>query len=249
MQLKDKVAIVTGSAHGIGRAYALGMASEGAKLVIADVDSEAAEGVAGEIEAKGGKATWMRVDVSSEESTMQMAKKTMEHFGRIDILVNNAAAYADLEYKPYDQISVQEWDRVMAINLRGPFLCAKAVLPHMKTQGKGTIINISSGTVYSGVKGRIHYTCSKAGVLGFTRALAREVGEFGIRVNTVSPGLTYTGRSKAAKDFCEQAAQRRCLKRMEVPEDLVGTVIFLSSDASDFITGQSILVDGGERTH
>jgi NAD(P)-dependent dehydrogenase (short-subunit alcohol dehydrogenase family) len=249
MRLKDKVVIVTGGAVGIGRAYALGLAAEGARVVVADVvDPKPAVEA---IEARGGQALGVECDVAREADTLRLATETLNRFGRIDVLVNNAAVYAVLQRRSFMEIPVEEWDRVMAVNLRGLFLCARAVFPAMKAQGKGKIINISSGTFFRGIPHFIHYTTSKGGVVGFTRSLARELGEFGIRVNAVAPGLTMSGRNEATTD--EQVRQfnvrSRMLQRTEVPEDVVGTVVFLASDESDFITGQTILVDGGSSVH
>jgi len=168
-----------------------------------------------------------------------------------EVLVNNAAIYAPLKRRSFMEIPVEEWDRVMEVNLRGLFLCARAVFPAMKAQGKGKIINISSGTFFKGIPHFIHYTTSKGGVVGFTRSLARELGEFGIRVNAVAPGLTMSGQNEATtdEDVRQFNIRSRMLQRTEVPEDIVGTVVFLASDGSDFITGQTILVDGGSSVH
>jgi 3-oxoacyl-[acyl-carrier protein] reductase len=250
MRLRGKVAIVTGGGVGIGKAYSLRLAQEGAKVVIADIAGEAALKTAEEIKASGGEAVAVVTDVSDEKSVIEMAKKAYERFGRIDILVNNAALFTAIERKPWDQVTVEEWDRVMAVNLRGPWLCSKAVFPYMKKQGKGKIINISSSTIFTGgrVGGLIHYVTSKGGVMAFTRALAREVGEYNINVNTITPGFTVS--ENVAKiyplEVRNSLIKTRCLKREEKPEDLTGTVVFLASDDSDFITGQIINVDGGD---
>lgn len=249
MRLKDKVVIVTGGGIGIGRAYSLGLAREGARVVVADIADP--KPAVKEIEAGGGQALAVECDVSQEAETLRMAAETLNRFGRIDALISNAAIYAPLQRRSFMEISVEEWDRVMAVNLRGLFLCARAVFPAMKAQGKGKIINIASGTFFKGIPHFIHYTTSKGGVVGFTRSLARELGEFGIRVNAVAPGLTMSGRNEATTD--EEVRQfnirSRMLQRTEVPEDVVGTVVFLCSDDSDFITGQTILVDGGSSVH
>ena len=249
MRLTDRVVIVTGGAIGIGRAYSLGLAREGARVVVADIADP--KPTVKEIETRGGQALAVEFDVSREADTLRMAAETLNRFGRIDVLVNNAAIYAPLQRRSFMEIPVEEWDRVMAVNLRGLFLCARAVFPAMKAQGKGKIINISSGTFFKGIPHFIHYTTSKGGVVGFTRSLARELGEFGIRVNAVAPGLTMSGGNEATTD--EEVRQfnirARMLQRTEVPEDIVGTVVFLCSDDSDFITGQTILVDGGSAVH
>jgi NAD(P)-dependent dehydrogenase (short-subunit alcohol dehydrogenase family) len=248
MRLKDKVAIVTGSAQGIGRVYALRLASEGAKVVVTDVlDTEPA---AREIGEKGGAALSLRTDVSNEQSVQEMAQKTISRFGRIDVLVNNAAIFGELERGTFDEISLREWDRVMAVNVKGLFLCARAVFPQMKKHREGSIINISSGTILQGTTGFIHYVTSKGAVMAFTRSLAREVGEFGIRVNTIAPGHTLSERVRQrGPKVDERTVATRSIKRSQLPEDLCGTVVFLASDDSAFITGQMIVVDGGSSFH
>ncbi|MDF1555306.1 MAG: 3-oxoacyl-ACP reductase FabG [Deferrisomatales bacterium] len=247
MKLQGKVAIVTGAAQGLGEAYALRFAREGAQVVIADIADGTA--VARAIAEQGGEALAVRTDVTDEQSTAEMAAKTVERFGRIDILVNNAAYFSALVKKPFHEIGAAEWDAVVAVNLKGPFLCAKAVFPQMQAQGKGKIINISSGTFFKGLPHFLHYVTTKGGVVGLTRSLAREVGEFGICVNAIAPGYTETEILKEHPQDSEQVRAQivasRCLRRPEVPEDLMGTIVFLSSDDSDFISGQTIVVDGG----
>ena len=252
-RLVGKTAIVTGGAHGIGRAYCLGLANEGASIAIADLDLEAAEQVARTIEDQGGSAVAVRTDVSSEESTLEMARKTAESLGGVDILVNNAAMFETVPMSRvgFMEVSIEEWDRLMAVNLKGPWLCARAVFPYMKERGGGKIINVSSGTVFGGNATRPHYVASKAGVLGLSRNLARELGEFGINVNTISPGSTLTEDLPAGADIAtrERAVQARAIKRIQVPADLVGAVVFLSSSDSDFMSGQIVNVDGGTMMH
>ena len=248
MRLKDRVAIVTGAAQGIGRVYALRLASEGAKVVVTDVLD--AQPAAKEIAAQGGEALALRTDVTDPRSVDDMAEKTVGRFGRIDILVNNAALFGDISRKPFQEIPIDEWDRVMAVNVKGLFLCSRAVLPQMKKQGKGRIINISSGTVLQGTPMLLHYVTSKGAVVAFTRALAREVGEFGITVNSIAPGHTLSETVKRrGPNVDERAVASRIIKRSQVPEDLSGTVVFLASDDSEFITGQMIVVDGGSALH
>jgi NAD(P)-dependent dehydrogenase (short-subunit alcohol dehydrogenase family) len=249
MRLNDKVIIITGGATGIGRAYGLGAAAEGARVVVADVADP--KPTVKEIEARGAQALAVECDVSRAEDTQRLATATLARFGRIDVLVNNAAIYGTLKRRPFMEIPLEEWDRVMAVNLRGLFLCARAVFPAMKAQGKGKIINIASSTFFKGVPDYIHYTTSKGGVVGFTRSLARELGDIGIRVNAIAPGFTLSGENE--KNISEERKQAniqmRMLKRAEVPQDVVGTLIFLASDDSDFITGQTLLVDGGGSVH
>lgn len=251
MRLKDKVAIVTGGARGLGKAYALRLSEEGAKVVIADVlDGTVVER---EIERRGGEALSLYTDVSDEKSTEEMAHQTIEQFGRIDILINNAAFFAAIVKKPFYEISAREWDQVIEVNLKGTFLCCKAVYAQMRKQGKGKIINISSGTFFKGVPFFLHYVTSKGGIIGFTRALAKEAGDDGISVNAVAPGYTLSEALKEkpqdTEEFIRAAIGARCFKRGEQPEDLTGAIIFLASDESDFITGQTIVVDGGSVFH
>jgi 3-oxoacyl-[acyl-carrier protein] reductase len=250
MRLKDRVAIVTGGANGIGKAYCFGLASEGARVVIADIDEKAAIATGKEIEAKGGKALPVKVDVSVEESTLGMAKKTFEAFGKIDILVNNAALYVrtPLTMAPFQELDLKEWDRLMAVNLKGPFLCARAVFPYMQEQKSGKIINITSDTFFFGRIHLAHYVASKGGVIGLTRVLANELGQFNINVNCIAPGATLSEDPDDLKSLERRklSVPLRALKRVEYPQDLVGTLIFLASSDSDFITGQTIAVNGGQ---
>jgi 3-oxoacyl-[acyl-carrier protein] reductase len=252
MRLKDRVAIVTGGGVGIGRAYSLGLAKEGGKVIVADIQEGEAQKVADEIKRAGGEALAVPVDVTSVEKTRAMAGAALQKYGRIDILVNNAGLYSVIKKKPFMELTAEEWDKVMAVNVKGLFLCVQAVYPAMKKQGKGKIVNISSGTALGGTPFYIHYVSSKAAVIGFTRALAREIGPDNIAVNAITPGLTLSGPQQAGALTPEQLKDRRsrrCFQRDEYPEDLVGTVIFLSSDESDFITGQTINVDGGLNMH
>ncbi len=247
MKLQGKVAIVTGGARGLGKAYALRLAEEGAKLVVVDVLDTGP--VKKDIEAKGGEALALQTDVTDEKGTEEMAQKVVDCFGRIDILVNNAAMFASINKKSFYDISGSEWDQVISVNLKGTFLCSKAVYPQMKKQGKGKIINVSSGTFYKGSPFFLHYVTTKGGVIAFTRALAREVGDHGICVNTIAPGLTVSDGTAEnpsyTDDYYKATVNTRCIKRIEMPEDLTGTIVFLSSEDSDMITGQTIVVDGG----
>jgi 3-oxoacyl-[acyl-carrier protein] reductase len=252
-RLEGRVAIVTGGGHGIGKAYAHRLAEEGAKIVIAEIDDAAAERIAAELERAGFEALGLRTDVAEGASVEEMARRTLERFGRIDILVNNAAVFATVPMSraPFDQIDPGEWDRMMAVNLRGTWLASRAVIPHMRKQGYGKIINISSGTALKGSASRIHYVTSKAGILGFTKSLAQEVGKDNICVNCVAPGSTLSEENpdEALVRYRQAAASSRALQRMQTPEDLVGAVAFFASSDSDFITGQTLVVDGGSCMH
>ena len=252
LKLMDKVAIVTGGSHGLGNAFVQGYAREGAKVVLASyIDFPTAKRVAETLAGEGKEALAVKVDVSKVEDTQEMARKTVERFGRIDILVNNAAVFLRDEISkgvPFNELSLEEWDKVMAVNVKGPFLCCRAVFPYMKAQNSGKIINIASSQFHKG-GGNIkyaHYVASKGAVIGLTRALAREMGEFNINVNCIAPGSTYTeDPSEEARKMREQAVAKRSLKRIGYPDDVVGAAVFLASSDSDFITGQTTIVDGG----
>jgi NAD(P)-dependent dehydrogenase (short-subunit alcohol dehydrogenase family) len=249
--LNNKVAIVTGAARGIGAAFAEALAAAGARVVVADVLDGSA--VAARIGAGGGEAMYRRADVTSAASVAALAADTLARFGTIDVLVNNAGIFADLAKKPFTAIDDAEWDRVMAVNVRGVFACAKAVAPAMIAKSargrRGKIVNIASGTVFKGFAGALHYVASKGAVVAMTRCLARELGSHDICVNAIAPGLTM---SEAVVDNPEwggaagdATVASRALKRAQVPADIVGTLLWLASDASDFVTGQTIVVDGG----
>jgi len=247
MRLAGKVAIVTGGARHIGAVYCRKLAAEGAAVIIADVLD--GDKVVQEITAAGGRAMALKVDVSKQEDTIQMAAETVKTFGRIDILVNNAAIFINIQRQPFYEITAEEWDRVSAVNIKGPFLCAKAVFPQMKEQRSGKIINISSSTAFAGTPLFLHYVASKAALIGMTRSLAREVGEFGICVNAIAPGLVQHEGQTAPKEFTEFQLKARSIKRLQTPEDLLGVLVYLASLDSDFVTGQTILVDGGGIFH
>ncbi|MCK4723118.1 MAG: SDR family NAD(P)-dependent oxidoreductase, partial [Dehalococcoidia bacterium] len=199
-RLEDRVAIVTGGASGLGKTFCLALAEQGAKLVVADIKDKEAQQTASEIQAKGGSALSIKVDVTSEEATLGMAQETLKQFGQIDILVNNAAMVYGITRKPFTEIPPAEWDKLMAVNLKGVFLCARAVFPQMKKQGKGKIINLTSETAFTGSRNMVHYVTSKGGIISFTRALAAEVGQYGIRVNAVGPGFTDSESSRSLTD-------------------------------------------------
>jgi 3-oxoacyl-[acyl-carrier protein] reductase len=244
-----RAVIVTGGGRGIGRVYSEAFAKAGMRVVLADIHAEEAERAAKAIRGTGGEALAVRTDISQAEDTQAMAEAAARAFGGIDALVNNASLMSALQRRPWTEIPVEEWDRVMAVDLRGLFLCCRAVHPHMRKRGKGKIVNVSSGRWIEGTPNRLHYNTAKAGVVGFTRALARELGADKINVNAVMPGLTLsdTQVASSAPGYLDDAYnQRRALKRAQYPEDLVGTVLYLLSDASDFVTGQSFNVDGGK---
>jgi 3-oxoacyl-[acyl-carrier protein] reductase len=249
--LTGRVVIVTGGGKGIGKVYSQEFARAGAKVVAADIDGPAAEEVAKGISAEGHQALGLRTDVTDAASTRAMANRALEEFGAIDVLINNASLMSVLPRRSWLEIPEDEWDRVMSVNLRGLFLCCRATFPAMKKQGRGKVVNISSSRVWEGNPNRLHYTTSKAGVIGFTRALSREVAEFGITVNAVTPGLTLsdTQVGSSSNNYLAATAAGRAIGRPQVPEDLVGAVMFLSSAASDFMTGQTVNVDGGKSMH
>ena len=248
-RLDGQVAIITGASRGLGRAIAIKLAEEGAKLLIIDKNMLGLEETKKLVEAQGGQAAVAHVDTSKEEDTLRMADLAVKEFGGIDILVNNASI--GIERKAFFEISTEEWDRVMAVNLRGYWLCVKAVFPNMKNKQKGTIINITSDTFFTGSHGFAHYVSSKGGIIGLTRALARELGDYGIRISAVAPGFlaNETGLALIGGDKSKYDVKPNCIKRVGVSEDIVGAVTFLASDESDFITGQIIVVNGGRILH
>jgi NAD(P)-dependent dehydrogenase (short-subunit alcohol dehydrogenase family) len=250
-RIEGRVAIITGAAQGLGASYARALAAEGASVAIADKDSGLA--VVEDIKNTGGQALDIPTDVSDEDATRNMVAKTIKEFGKLDILINNAAIFTAVERKKFDEISVEEWDRMHAVNVRGTWLCCKAAIPEMRNRGYGKIINIATSRIFQGVPFFLHYDATKGAVMAMTRSLCREVGEDGIRVNCIAPGSTMSENVRKRTNWMGSggAAQlkNRMLKREEVPEDLKGTVIFLSSAESDFVTGQTMLVDGGVSTH
>jgi 3-oxoacyl-[acyl-carrier protein] reductase len=243
--------IISGAGKGIGKVYAEAFAQAGARVLAADIDEVAARTAAANLRQKGWEVYSTGTDISNPVSVDAMVDEARERFGRIDVLINNASMMSVLPRRNWMEIPVEEWDRVMAVNLRGMFLCCRSVFPAMKAQGRGKIVNIASSRVWEGTPLRLHYTTSKAGVIGFTRALAREVGEYGINVNAVSPGntLSETQVQTSEPDYLASRSAGRAIPRAQVPEDLIGAVMFLSSSASDFMAGQTINVDGGRAMH
>jgi len=249
-RLENKVAIVTGGGRGLGKLFCLAMAEEGARIVSADILEKDSLQTAQEIKKTGGSAISLKVDVTSEKEAAGMVEETIKAFGRIDILVNNAALYFGIGRRPFHEISPVEWDKLMAVNLKGPFLCSKAVFPYMKKQNKGRIINLSSETAFTGSKGFIHYVTSKGGIISFTRSLASELGPYGICVNSIAPGFTDTEASRSlTDDITKYNVSLTPLGRLQQPQDLIGALLFLASDESDFVTGQALVIDGGRYMH
>jgi NAD(P)-dependent dehydrogenase (short-subunit alcohol dehydrogenase family) len=236
--LEGKVAVVTGGAQGIGAAIARGLEAEGAEVVVADLEPP-----------EGG----IQADVSSEEDVERMVAEALERNGRIDILVNNAGLYASLEMRAFTEIPLEEWNRVMEVNVASMFLTCRAVVPVMREHGGGKIVNISSGTPFRGVPFLLHYVTSKGAIVAFTRSLAKEVGADSIHVNCVAPGFTMSEGVKSHPEVIEAlrdvSVAARTIKRDQVPDDVVGAVVFLCTPAADFITGQTMVIDGGQYFH
>jgi len=243
MRFKDKSVIITGGGGKIAKAYAMAFAKEGAKLSLPDIVS--ADHTVNAIRDAGGTAITMSCDVSDEQSVKAMVDQTVKQFGTVDILINNAAYFMTVWKGPFWEMTVEEFDKAMAVNVRGSWLCAKAVVPQMQKQQGGKIINVSSNVALTGNPNYIHYVTSKGALIAMTRAMARELGDWNICVNTVSPGFVVTEGRKVDPEYEKIRAQQRSIKRSQVENDLVGTVLFLSSPESDFMTGQLLNVDGG----
>jgi NAD(P)-dependent dehydrogenase (short-subunit alcohol dehydrogenase family) len=246
-RLQDKVAIVTGGGQGIGRAIADRLADDGARIVIADL--KGAEAAAAEFSDGVG----LTVDVASEDDVERMAAETVERCGSIDVLVNNAGLYASLAMRPFEKIPVDEWRQVMEVNVLSMFLTCRAVVPRMREQGGGRIVNISSGTPFRGVPFLLHYVTSKGAIVAFTKSLAKELGGDEILVNCVAPGFTMSDgvqeNPEVIEALREVSISARTIKRDQVPEDVVGAVAFLCGPESTFITGQTMVIDGGQYFH
>jgi NAD(P)-dependent dehydrogenase (short-subunit alcohol dehydrogenase family) len=250
MRLSGKAAVVTGAAKGLGRAFCLGLAREGARiLAVTRKDLENLEQTVQMVRALGGEAEGFQADVALEADTLAMAREALQQFGQIDILINNAAIYDGIKRQPFFEIELEEWDLVMNVNVKGAFLAARAVFPSMKDRGYGKIVNLASEVFFTGSHGFAHYVTSKGGIIGLTRALAVELGPHNICINCIAPGFTDTEASRGLADVAKYDVSKTPLKRLEKPEDLVGAAVFLASPESDFITGQTLLIDGGRAMH
>jgi NAD(P)-dependent dehydrogenase (short-subunit alcohol dehydrogenase family) len=243
-RLKERIAIVTGAGQGIGRALAMGLVREGAKVVVAEIDEKNALAVQREIEAAGGTALAVQTDVSNETSVQAMVSDSQRQFGSVDILINNAGVFP---VSSVEEMREEEWDRVIGTNLIGAFLCSKAVAGIFLQQGSGRVISITSGRAFQGAKNAAHYASSKAGIIGFSKSLALELAPRHITVNVICPGITDTAqpRGHQSEEQIYAQAQKIPLGRIGQPEDLVGAAVFLASDAAAFITGQTLIVNGG----
>jgi 3-oxoacyl-[acyl-carrier protein] reductase len=246
-----RVVLVTGGAQGIGRAFARRFAADGYRVVVADTNEAKASDVVAEIVADGGTASAVVADVSSEADCAQMVARATATHGQLDVLINNAAFFSSIVRKPFWEIDAAEWDRVMAVNVRGTWLAMKAAVPALRASANGSIINMSSNTFLSGRAGFLHYVTSKGAIVGITRAAARELGAAGVRVNCILPGSTTTEVTRASDDpeRARELAKQRAIAREQTPADLVGTAAFLASDDARYITGQSFTVDGGTILH
>lgn len=242
--LQDRTIIVTGAAAGIGQAFALHHAQNGARVVVADMGP--ADETMALLEKGGHEALYVKVDVADQASVERMAADTIARFGAIDGLVNNAAYFREVKLTPFEDIDPAQWDRIFAVNVKGVWQCCKAVLPQMKQQGSGAIVNIASVVAIAGQPGYLQYVATKGAVLSMTKGLAKEAGKHGIRVNCVAPGFVLTEATANRPDEWKQSfLKARALSREQRPVDLVGTATYLLSDLSDFVTGQTIVVDGG----
>jgi NAD(P)-dependent dehydrogenase (short-subunit alcohol dehydrogenase family) len=248
-KLDGRVAVITGGGRGLGKVFSTGLAAEGARILAATNETAGLDETIQEVRQMGTEGESIMMDVTSEEETEKMARYAMDRFGRIDILINNAAYYYGLRRKPFYEISPDEWDAVMRVNVKGIWLATKAVYPYMKKAGKGKVVNLASEVFFTGSHGFAHYVATKGAVVGLTRALAVELGPDRICVNAIAPGFTDTEASRTIANVDKYDVSRTPLGRLGTSEDLVGMAVYLSSDASDFVTGQTILVDGGRAMH
>lgn len=247
MRLAGQVALVTGAAQGIGAAIANGLAAEGARVVVADLRG------AGEAAARYRDGVGVTADVADEDDVQRLVDETLERCGRLDVLVNNAGLYASLAMRPFTEIPLEEWRRVMDVNVASMFLTCRAAVPALRDAGGGAIVNISSGTPFRGVPFMLHYVTSKGAIVAFTRALARELGADGIRVNCVAPGFTMSAGVKEQPEVIARlrdvSIAARTLQRDQEPEDVVGAVVYLAGPEAAFVTGQTLVIDGGQTFH
>jgi 3-oxoacyl-[acyl-carrier protein] reductase len=241
-----KVAVVTGSGQGIGRGYAQGLADAGAKIVVAELNEEKGAAAAKELESSGTEAMFVHTDISSEESTLAMAAAVTERFGGVDILVNNAAFFEGLPSDSIEEMPMERWNKVLAVNLTGPLLVTRAVVPSMRARGGGVIVNQTSTVAWINTPMRIHYAVSKAALIPMTKSMARELGKDKIRVNAIAPGPINTDAlAGVSEEVIERVKAQMCIPKLGEPEDLVGALLFLVSDQSAWMSGQTIVVDGG----
>ncbi len=242
--LTDRTIIVTGAATGIGQAFAIGCAAQGANVVVADMN--AADETVALVEQAGGKALAVRVDVADESSTRAMAQGALDRFGRIDGLINNAAYFREVKLTPFEELDPAIWDRIFSVNVKGVWQCCKAVMPAMRERKSGAIVNIASVVAVAGQPGYLHYVATKGAVLSMTKGLAKECGPHGVRVNVIAPGFVITGATKDRPVEWQQSfLKARAISREQRPDDLVGTALYLLSDLAGFVSGQTIVVDGG----
>jgi 3-oxoacyl-[acyl-carrier protein] reductase len=242
--LTDRTVIVTGAATGIGQAFAVGCAAQGANVVVADMN--AADETVALVEQAGGQAIAVKVDVADDASTRAMAQAALDRFGRIDGLVNNAAYFREVKLTPFEDLDPAQWDRIFAVNVKGVWQCCKAVMPAMRQQNSGAIVNIASVVAVAGQPGYLHYVASKGAVLSMTKGLAKECGPHGVRVNVIAPGFVITDATKNRPIEWQQSfLKARAIGREQRPDDLVGTALYLLSDLAGFVSGQTIVVDGG----
>ena len=242
--LTDRTIVITGAATGIGQAFAIGCAAQGANVVVADMN--AADETVATIEAAGGKALAVHVDVADNASVQTMAALALKRFGRIDGLVNNAAYFREVKLTPFEELDPVQWDRIFAVNVKGVWQCCKAVMPAMRAQKSGAIVNIASVVALAGQPGYLHYVASKGAVLSMTKGLAKECGPHGVRVNVIAPGFVITDATKNRPIEWQQSfLKARAISREQRPDDLVGTALYLLSDLSEFVSGQTLVVDGG----
>ena len=245
--LKGRVVIITGAGQGIGRVFAKAFGLAGARVVIAERNEEKAAAVSQEVMQAGGQALAVTTDVADEASIKEMVELATDEYGGVDVLINNAGIFSTLEMRPFDQIPLAEWEQVLKVNLTGPFLCARAVLPAMRKAKWGRIINVASGAVRLGRPNYLHYIATKSALIGMSLSMARELGPDNITVNAILPGATFTEieRKTVTPEQKVKIVASQCIARPSVPQDLVGAALFLASEASGFVTGQSLNLDGG----